>query len=158
MINLNVLQDRHAQIANLSSATMVHVLILFPIALIILLALPICQSVAILETVDNIRTTAQLFLPALTPFPYFAKMVLAESLFNTVKVLLVLPFLKEKSAALMAPSHSHYHFALLALLAQLDTSNAGTEPVYRVSYHALLLLTLTMGLSDAQMALSEQTS
>jgi len=158
MINLNVLQDRHVQIANLLSATTVHVLTFFPIALIILLALPIYQFVAILETVDKVRTTVQLFLPALTPSLYFARMVLAESLFSTVKVLPTLPFLKEKSAALMVLSHSHYHSALLALLAQLDISNAGTEPVYPASYHALLLVMLTMVLSDAQMVLSEQTS
>jgi hypothetical protein len=56
----------------------------------------------------------------------------------------------------MALSHSHSHSAQLALLAQEDSSNAGMELAYLISLHALLLLTPTMALSDAQMVLSDQ--
>lgn len=117
MINLNVQQDLHAQIANLLSATTVHVLTPFTTVLNILLALPICQFAAMPETVDKIRMTVQPFLLAPHPCLYSARMVLAESLSNTVKVLRALSSLKEKSAALMVLLHYHYHSALLELLA-----------------------------------------
>jgi hypothetical protein len=158
MMNLNVQQDLHAQIANQSSVMMVHALTHFRTALTILPALLICQFDAILETADNTRRTAQPFQLALNLCLFFARMALAESPFNIAKVLRMLLFLKEKSAALMVLSLSHSHCALPVLLVQEDILNAGMEPVYQASLYALLLKIYITMLSDVQMDLWDQAS
>jgi hypothetical protein len=153
MMILNAQQDLHAQIASQSNATTEHALNLLVTALNMLPVLPTSQFAATLETADNTKTIAQPFLPALNLCQFFARMAHAENPFNTVKVLPTLPSLKERFAALMAPSHSHSRSAQPALLAPKDTSNAGMELVQKMPHHAPTLLISTKMLSDAQMVL-----